>query len=259
VVNNTSRTEGMSIQKVKYSKKNAHHAQRMKLVREAFARERGLDKLSQANFARIVGINPSRISHIEAGNTRIGIELAGLIEEKTGFRQAWLLTGERPEKVSDAGRYDEGVRGPRKDRESGFTEQSGHHFSFVKKVKPHLNGGSGELTSDEEAEGIYAFRTDWLKSRWPAASMRLAQVSGDSMYPTLKDGDLVLFDVTERYPIDGKIMVVGIDDLVYIKRLRRTHQGMFLVSDNSAVYEPWRIDPEETKFLGLVLWHCGEL
>jgi phage repressor protein C with HTH and peptisase S24 domain len=89
--------------------------------------------------------------------------------------------------------------------------------------------------------------------------MRLAQVSGDSMLPTLKDGDYVLFDTSRNRPFDGKIMVIGIDDLLYIKRVRVSPDGIFLVSDNKAVYEPWRVSPENIRFLGLVLWHCGDV
>ena len=43
--------------------------------------------------------------------------------------------------------------------------------------------------------------------------MRLAQVSGDSMLPTLTDGDFVLFDTSSATPLDGKIMVIGIDNI----------------------------------------------
>ena len=56
-----------------------------------------MEKISQAAFAKIIEVHPSAISHVEAGNTRIQPDLAMAIEEKTGFRRAWLLTGEGPE------------------------------------------------------------------------------------------------------------------------------------------------------------------
>jgi phage repressor protein C with HTH and peptisase S24 domain len=249
----------MSIQKTARSeKKSAPHSLRLKHVRHISARERGLERLSQAKFAKIIGVNPSTISHIEAGNARIGIELAALIEQKTGFRQAWLLTGERPQRISESETHS-GSYEMREDHSRGFGGPGRFHFTYVKKVKPTLSGGSGDLVDEEETEDIYAFRTDWLQRKGTIATMRLAQVSGDSMLPTFKDGDFVLFDTSKRYPQDGKVMVVGIDNLLYIKRLRRTSDGMFLVSDNSAVYEPWRIDVESARFLGLVIWHCGEI
>lgn len=241
----TSNYEVMSMQKMTQKGKMSPYAQRMKYAREITAVERGLTKLSQAKFARMLGVHPSNISHVEAGTTRIQPELARAIEKETGIRQAWLLTGQGPVRSAD--------RAPCEWRE----EQLG--FSYVRKVKPLLSGGTGQFVDDEKSEDIYSFRTDWLSRKGPVSAMRLAQISGDSMAPTLADGDLVLFDTSQNSPLDGKIMVVGIDNLLYIKRVRVSPDGTFLVSDNRAVYEPWRVDPENTRFLGLVIWHCGEL
>ena len=229
------------------------YAQRLKHVRRQLGDQQGVEKLSQAKFARILHVHPSAISHVEAGNTRIQPDLARAIEEKTGFRQAWLLTGEGPERL-EALQVREDSRGMDDPSELRKSE-----FSYVKKVKSLLSGGLGEFVYDEQTEDIYAFRTDWLLSKGVVASMRFAQVSGDSMLPTLEDGDFVLFDTSQCDPRDGKIMVVGIDNHLYIKRVRVSPDGIFLVSDNKEVYGPWRVNPESTRFLGLVIWHCGDV
>ena len=231
------------------------YAQRLKYVRTLVANERGLEKLSQAKFAKILRVHPSAIGHIEAGTTRIQPELAKAIEEKTGVRQAWLLTGEGPPRTVAAP--------PLVTRESNsYTVSVGSgqfSFSFVQKVKPRLSSGTGELADEEESEDIYSFRREWLNRKGSIPAMRLAQVSGDSMLPTLKDGDFVLFDTSKNDPFDGKIMVIGIENLLYIKRVRVSPEGIFLVSDNKAVYEPWRVSFENARFLGLVVWHCGDV
>lgn len=226
------------------------YAQRMKRVREIAAEPKGLTKLSQVMFARKLGVHPSVISHIEAGTTRIQPEMARIIEREIGIRQAWLLTGDGPVKVGDA------VSG---DQEPQLPPQRSSDFSYVKRVKSVLGSGTGQLVDDELSEDIYSFRTDWLLRKGRISHMRIARISGDSMFPTLVDGDLVLFDTSKTEPLDGKIMAVGIDDLLYIKRLRVSPEGFFLVSDNRAVYEPWRISLDAARFLGLVVWHCGEL
>ncbi len=233
-------------------------AERLKIVRSHFAMQMGFDKLSQVKFGNLVGVNPSTISHIEAGTTKIGIDLAKLLEEKTGFRQAWLLTGERPQRLAETD-VPAGAPPERNEEYPVFGGPGRFRFTYVKKVKPLLSSGDGQLVPEEEAEDIYSFRSDWLSRKGVVSAMRLAQVSGDSMLPTLKDEDFVLFDTSKRTPLDGKIMVVGIDDLLYIKRVRVSPDGIFLVSDNKEVYEPWRVDPENARFLGLVIWHCGEV
>ncbi len=232
------------------------YAQRLKYVRTLVANERGLDKLSQAKFARMLQVHPSSISHIEAGTTRIQPELAKTIEEKTGVRQAWLLTGEGPQRTMAAPTLET------RNESNSYTVVVGSgqfSFSLVQKVKPLLSSGTGELADEEESEDIYSFRKEWLSRKGVVSAMRLAQVSGDSMLPTLEDGDFVLFDTSKRYPLDGKIMVIGIENLLYIKRVRVSPEGIFLVSDNKAVYQPWRVNPENTRYLGLVIWRCGEV
>ena len=251
---NTSQNDVASSKKMKLGVRKYSDAQRMKHVRLAAAEERGIQKLSQVEFGRLLGVNASTISHIEAGTIRIQRDLARLLEEKTGFRQAWLLTGEEPKRFEGAfesclARSYSNLKGP------GQVD-----FDYVRKVKPRLSAGDGELVTDDNCEDIYSFRRDWLLQKGSHTAMRLAEITGDSMMPTLKDGDLVLFDTTRNDPLDGRIMVVGIDDLLYIKRVRVSpFEGTFLVSDNKAVYKPWRIDLQYARFFGLVIWHCGEL
>jgi phage repressor protein C with HTH and peptisase S24 domain len=255
VRNNTSNDELLSNQKVKRREKMLPYAQRLRCVRNLVANERGLAKLSQVKFAEILEVPPSRISHIEAATTRIQPELAKVIEEKTGVRQAWLLTGEGPKRLGGGPPLE-----PKEKNSYTVSVKSGQFsFSLVKKVKPLLSAGTGDLVDEEEAEEIYSFRREWLFRKGVVQAMRLAQVSGDSMHPTLKDGDFVLFDTSRFCPLDGKIMVVGIENLLYIKRVRVSPDGIFLVSDNKAVYEPWRVNPENTRYLGLVIWHCGDV
>jgi len=259
VEDDTSQYEVMSNQKVMHIEKISPYAQRLKYVRRRLADQRGVGKISQATFAKIVEVHVSAISHVEAGNTRLQPDLARAIEEKTGFRQAWLLTGEGPETFEQPV---EEVRPLTTPRERSYTVNlpAGEvSFFFVNKVKPLLSSGSGDLVYEEESEDFYSFRSDWWLQKGVVSAMRLAQVSGDSMLPTLTDGDFVVFDTSKRDPLDGKIMVIGIDNHLYIKRVRVSPEGIFLVSDNKSVYEPWRITPETTRFLGQVIWHCGEV
>ncbi|MDR3569660.1 MAG: S24 family peptidase [Syntrophobacteraceae bacterium] len=219
-------------------------------MRETAAQLKGLTKLSQVMFAKMLGVHPSVISHIEAGTTRIQPQMARIIEREIGISQVWLLTGDGPVRAKDT---------IPAEPETQRTPLAPPEFSYAKKVKPILSAETGRLIDDELSVDNYAFRTDWLSRKGCLTHMRLAQISGDSMFPTLLDGDFVLFDSSRTEPLDGKIMVVGIDDLLYVKRLRVSPEGCFLVSDNRAVYEPWRINLDTARFLGLVIWHCGEL
>ncbi len=251
VRSDTPQDDAVSIQNKRYSGKSSPYAQRMKRVREMAAEAKGMARLSQARFAKMVGVHPSVISHIEAGTTRIQPEMAAIIDREIGIRQAWLLTGEGP---------------IRREEGSAFLEKPSLRLPLeppeltrVKMVRPVLDSATGSLIEEEQGEDSFIFRTEWLARKGCAPCMRIARISGDSMSPTLADGDFVLFDTSRKEPLDGKIMAVAIDDLLYIKRLRLSPDGFFLVSDNGAVCGPWRIHRDSAKFLGLVVWRCGAL
>lgn len=114
----------------------------------------------------------------------------------------------------------------------------------VKEYKLRFSAGPGcatvaEWTEDETAD--VAWYRENLFSRLGANPdrCRRARVSGDSMSPTLCDGDTILFELSkDTTPIpseivDGKIYVLSVGDDLKIKRIRKTKCGITLVSDNS--------------------------
>lgn len=61
-------------------------------------------------------------------------------------------------------------------------------------------------------------------------------VHGDSMYPTLHDGDLIIAD-TLGYDGQEGIYLIHLNGNGYVKRLQKTAEGVKIISDN-AVYPP---------------------
>ena len=92
-----------------------------------------------------------------------------------------------------------------------------------------------------------------LADVWRRGSL-LYQVEGDSMSPTLNDGDRVYVDPTELDLREGRVYVFDIPGNGHtIKRVRRLDDGeLWLVSDNPK-YRPWR--PSEMRVIGRVYYH----
>ena len=74
------------------------------------------------------------------------------------------------------------------------------------------------------------------------------EISGDSMYPTITNGDIVVCEPLERGDVlrDNNVYVV-VTDVVVAKRIQQVredeHGGQLrLISDNSAVYKPYAVD-----------------
>ncbi len=62
----------------------------------------------------------------------------------------------------------------------------------------------------------------------------MVEVSGDSMFPTLSDGDLVIINPLKKEieSIDGKVCVLNYHDQTYIKRVKIKRDEIRLISDN---------------------------
>lgn len=205
---------------------------------------------TDAQLAELLGIDTSTVSKWRQRG-KIPLESRAFLAEKLGVPERWLVGGDS-----------EGNFAPQSYR----VEHKGREFAFtpIKKIRPRLSAGPGFEVEEETDGEIYSFRTDWLKSKGAASRMRLAEVEGLSMLPTLNDKDLVLFDMSRQEPRDGSIMVISKDGRLFVKRVWATRSGFVAVGDNANIIpapEPWPIEPdgETVRIIGLVIWHCGEL
>ena len=121
------------------------------------------------------------------------------------------------------------------------------------------SAGPGSIPDDERTKAYFAFDERWLRKLTGAGAsdLTLIRVEGDSMSPTLADGDDILVDRSdcgERLR-DG-IYVLRIEDALMVKRLALhpiTHR-VTVQSDNPA-YSDWpdcRI--EDIHCIGRVIW-----
>jgi phage repressor protein C with HTH and peptisase S24 domain len=78
------------------------------------------------------------------------------------------------------------------------------------------------------------------------------EISGDSMMPTITNGDMVVCEALERgEPIRDNQVYVVVTDVVVAKRLQQVKTGAVLkefrlLSDNDR-YQPYTITPEEVR------------
>lgn len=128
---------------------------------------------------------------------------------------------------------------------------------LVPRLKLGASAGAGAHAGEEQRAGQIGFERTWLRKL--AASpdaLSIIQVAGDSMIPTLGDGDDILVDRgdgAERLR-DG-IYVIRMDDALMVKRLAmRPAQRLSVLSDNPA-YPGWPdVDAETVAVIGRVVW-----
>lgn len=121
------------------------------------------------------------------------------------------------------------------------------------------SAGPGTMPAEEIPSGRLRFSNRWLKGQGlEPAMLSVIEVEGDSMEPTLRDGDEMLVDRTPR-PLRAGIHVIRLDDVLLVKRLESAPGGMVrIISDNPAYPRIERF-LGEVELVGRVVWKGGRL
>ncbi len=133
----------------------------------------------------------------------------------------------------------------------------GSHLHMVPKLAIGASAGAGALTGVEALAGQIGFDEKWLKKLASnPASLSLIRVVGDSMMPTLLDGDDIMVDraaATERLR-DG-IYVIRMDDSLMVKRLTLARAGCISVLSDNPAFPSWSdVDGNDVNIIGRVVW-----
>lgn len=112
-----------------------------------------------------------------------------------------------------------------------------------------VSAGLG-LENEEQYESTYVMvESSWFqrtgnKSKYCA----MFTVKGESMEPTLKDGEEIIVDRSKRELLEGKIFVLNHLGSMLVKKVQFTYNGVELISDNPA-YRPLKLNFEEANNL----------
>jgi phage repressor protein C with HTH and peptisase S24 domain len=129
----------------------------------------------------------------------------------------------------------------------------------VKRVLVRASAGHGALPGCEREQPYFAFDDRWLKALTSSkpGELSIIRVEGDSMAPTLNDGDDILVDrVGCSEALRDGIYVLRIDDSLLVKRLAIHPLGksVTIQSDNPA-YPDWPdCGLEDVHCIGRVIW-----
>lgn len=190
---------------------------------------------STNRFAQDLEIGGSLLRKYLAG-TVPGIDKAAQIAQVTGTDLEWLITGRRS------------------DKELTFDAD----LTLVERLDVEVSAGAGALVESERSLDFMAFQTLWLRRRGiDPAAVRLLNIRGDSMEPTIRDGDIALVDTSIQDIIDNAIYVISVGNRLLIKRVHILMSGALrLISDNQ-IYPHEDVPANEAEFVrisGRVVW-----
>lgn len=197
-----------------------------------------------ADFAKRIGIKPVTYRAYEANQNGF-LRHADAFAEALGVTSKWLVRGGELEARADA---------------TGAilqTQAKDMGMALIPHLELGYSMGGGSIFNDYRHLGFMPFQRDWLKSimRGGFADLFVARGSGDSMMPTLLDGDLVLIDTAQkRIDQQDRIWALSYGDLGVIKRVRRLPGGNYrIMSDNPSVSSIEATD-DEMYVVGRVIW-----
>jgi phage repressor protein C with HTH and peptisase S24 domain len=150
--------------------------------------------------------------------------------------------------------------GKLKENSYANSDQSGQdNWVDVPRLAIGASAGPGAEPEGELVFDTIRFSWRWLRSMGLQPDhLSTIVVSGDSMEPTLRDGDEILVDRKPRGLRDG-IHVVRLGDNLLVKRLDTGRSGkVVLLSDNPA-YPPVECAGRDIAVIGRVVWKGGRI
>lgn len=131
------------------------------------------------------------------------------------------------------------------------------NLKLVPKLAVGASAGAGALADGEALAGKVGFDEQWLRKLGvEPRNVSLIRVEGDSMQPTLNDGDDIMVDKGAALkPLRDGIHVIRIDGVLMVKRLAPAPGGRLSVLSDNPAYPSWLDrDPAEVQVVGRVVW-----
>lgn len=222
-------------------------------VRQTLERLIAARGVSLAGVSQLLGKNPAYIQQfikrgtpkrLDERDRRILAQFFGVSEQALGAPDEALVPGQ--------GRA---MRGPVR---SGAPRSLPQRIRLIPRLAVGASAGPGALADDEAPVAEIAFDEAWLR-RLGAGSdaVTMIRVEGDSMAPTLSDGDdiLVAMHGGTGTPRRDGIHVLRMDDALIVKRLAFRPDGRLSVTSDNALYPSFPdLAPESVHIVGRVIW-----
>lgn len=208
-----------------------------------------VDQLTKGNkkqFSELTGKSSSHIYKICKGKSRPSMAYLQELYDNFQIDLNWLLTGQESEGSSVTGSV------------------NSNDLVHAPMFDVQASAGAGMTVNSEEITENFAFNKHWLSSQLGVHSEQVAfvTVSGDSMLPTLEEGDMILVDMSQQQVQREGIYLLQTEGGLITKRLINKKVGeLEVISDNSD-YPSWTIDAqnsEQTQIAGKVVWSARAL
>lgn len=195
-------------------------------------------------LAEHTGTDAAVLSQIKNTHREMGNDIARRIEQALGHAHGWM----------------DAMHGHAANEPSRTVADE--KYAMIRRYAIKGGAGNGHENGHEEISGTHAYRRDWLeRKKLTADACVVIEVTGESMQPTITDGDVVLVNTASRKLLNGRVFAFNTEDGVRIKRLFKQMDGRVrMVSDNQdkTLYPDDYLTPSmEVTIIGEVVHRSG--
>jgi phage repressor protein C with HTH and peptisase S24 domain len=212
---------------------------------------------STDRLARAMGVSPSAFRKWLRGEAEPSRERLIALADAAKVGIAWLARGEGPAPTfpqnEDGGR--------RRPAEAGAESDTGP-FLLLPRRPDGVAAGVGPAPPPSMETGYIGFRHDWVRSTLGLEPKDVIMESavGESMVPSIRHGDLLLVDTTDRGISSFGIYVLEIGGERLVKRVQRKLDGSLVLISDNPTYETDQVSGamlQNVTVIGKVVWRGG--
>ncbi|MHB2265852.1 S24 family peptidase [Aliihoeflea sp. PC F10.4] len=224
-----------------------------------FDKERGnrlrsvVKAIGQDESVRASGKGWKSLSRYFAGHEPPVSVVVGLARAG-GVTLDWLATG-----LGEKRGHSSAVRRLRVSNDKREDQQDAA-LVLLPRISVEAAAGAGAIVHSEQVDEYVAFSAEWLRARQiRPSSARILTAKGDSMEPTIRDGDMLIVETAIEQAVDNGIYCLTYNGVLLVKRLfLKRNGGLIISSDNKIAGIDEEIEPHEVPAVhiaGRVMWH----
>lgn len=136
-------------------------------------------------------------------------------------------------------------------------------FVMIPRLDVHLSAGNGHNQVEVELvkDNPQAFRTEWIRlMKLKPAKLAAMRAAGESMEPTIHDGDSLLVDTSQVNVVDGKVYALWYEGGERVKRLYRLPGGGLRIKSDNSEFGTIELGPDyagHVRIIGKVVHRSG--
>lgn len=137
-------------------------------------------------------------------------------------------------------------------------------YAAIQSLRVEASAGGGSVATAELTGEPYYFRKSWIRNTLHSRpeDLRIITIRGDSMEPTLHEGDVIMVDTSRKHPSPPGIFILFDGLGLVAKRIELITNSLppsvSILSDNQR-YGAYTRALSEIQIIGRVVWFAREL